>query len=107
MADTFHSNEEDISLSKPLEGIKVGCTTEILERRNPLALAHFANHPTKGMAPNVMVCPYDFPLTEKSMITYIQNIIFGNEEVTMRRFGSFWFKFRAKDGVLNYKLSNK
>ena len=107
MANTFHLNKEDISLSKPLEGIKVDYTVEVLERRNPLALAHFTNHPLKGMAPNIMVCLYDFPLAEKSMITYIQNIIFGNEEVTMRRFGSFWFKFRAKDGVLNYRLSNK
>ncbi|KAF2308100.1 hypothetical protein GH714_035176 [Hevea brasiliensis] len=61
-------------LSKPLEGIQVSCTSEVLERRNPLALAHFANHPAQGMAPNVMICPYDFPLTEKDMRTYIPNI---------------------------------
>ncbi|KAF2308103.1 hypothetical protein GH714_035371 [Hevea brasiliensis] len=84
-------------LSKPLEGIQVSCTSEVLERRNPLALAHFANHPAKGMAPNVMICPYDFPLTEKDMRTYIPNIPFGNlEETNMRRFGSFWFRSRAK-----------
>ena len=107
MADAFHSNEEDISPSKPLEGTKVGCIAEVLMRRNPLALAHFTNHPLKGMAPNIMVCLYDFPLAEKSMITYIQNIIFSNEKVTMRRFGSFWFKLRAKDGVFNYRLRSK
>ncbi|KAF2289366.1 hypothetical protein GH714_035420 [Hevea brasiliensis] len=77
-------------LNKPLEGILVGGTSEVIERRNPLALAHFANHPAKGMAPNVMICPYDFPLTEKDMRTYIPNTPFGNsEEVNMRRFGSF------------------
>ncbi|XP_059630993.1 uncharacterized protein LOC132273904 isoform X2 [Cornus florida] len=80
-------------LSKPLEGPRLGRTGDILERRNPLAFAHFANHPPKGMVPNVMVCPYDFPLTEKDMRTYIPNILFGSgEDVKMKRFGSFWFK---------------
>ncbi|WCJ43115.1 hypothetical protein M5689_023877 [Euphorbia peplus] len=83
-------------LSKPLEATRVGRTAEILERRNPLAFAHFANHPPKGMVPNVMVCPYDFPLTEKGMRTYIPNVAFGDSEVNMRRFGSFWFKSKAK-----------
>ncbi|OMO99114.1 hypothetical protein CCACVL1_03923 [Corchorus capsularis] len=58
-------------LSKPLDRSHVGSGGEILERRNPLALAHFANHPGKEMVPNVMVCPYDFPLTEKDMRAYI------------------------------------
>ncbi|CAI9096722.1 OLC1v1032929C1 [Oldenlandia corymbosa var. corymbosa] len=79
-------------LSKPLDGTGA-IKGEILERRNPLALAHYANHPARDMIPNVMVCPYDFPLTEKDMRTYIPNISFGDgEEVKMRRFGSFWFK---------------
>lgn len=81
-------------LSKPMESTRGGSGTELLERRNPLALAHFANHPAKGMVPNVMVCPYDFPLTEKDMRAYIPNISFGKaDEVNMRRFGSFWFKW--------------
>lgn len=81
-------------LNSPLEGTQVGMRGgDVLERRNPLALAHFANHPAKGMVPNVMICPYDFPLTEKDMRVYIPNILFGNaEEVKMKRFGSFWFK---------------
>ncbi|XVE92923.1 hypothetical protein REPUB_Repub01dG0145500 [Reevesia pubescens] len=80
-------------LSKPLENSRVGSGGEILKRRNPLALAHFANHPAKEMVPNVMVFHYDFPLTEKDMRAYIPNISFGNEEeVSMRRFGSFWFR---------------
>ncbi|CAK8570805.1 unnamed protein product [Lathyrus sativus] len=77
-------------LSKPLEG--KGDNGEVIERRNPLALAHFANHPSKGVLPNVMICPYDFPLTENNLRVYIPNILFGNAEVKMRRFGSFWFK---------------
>ncbi|KAK6241548.1 hypothetical protein SCA6_006937 [Theobroma cacao] len=80
-------------LSNPLNNSQVGSGGEILERRNPLALAHFANHPAKGMVPNVMVCPYDYPLTEKDMRAYIPNVSFGNtEEANMRRFGSFWFR---------------
>ncbi|KAL3501854.1 hypothetical protein ACH5RR_036303 [Cinchona calisaya] len=80
-------------LSKPLDGSRVAIKGDILERRNPLAFAHYANHPAKDMLPNVMVCPYDFPLTEKNMRTYIPNISFGTgEEVNMKRFGSFWFK---------------
>ncbi|GAB4850621.1 hypothetical protein Ancab_029930 [Ancistrocladus abbreviatus] len=80
-------------LSKPLESTQGGNSGEILERRNPLAFAHFANHPAKGTLPNVMVCPYDFPLSEKDMRTYIPNVIFGNEEgLKMKRYGSFWFK---------------
>ncbi|XP_022762466.1 uncharacterized protein LOC111308407 [Durio zibethinus] len=116
-------------LSKPLESSRVGSGGEILERRNPLALAHFANHPGKEMVPNVMVCPYDFPLTEKDMRAYIPNVSFGNAEVNMRRFGSFWFRWGSRNSgtdvpvlktlvlvattalcdeevLLNYRLSN-
>ncbi|KAF6160840.1 hypothetical protein GIB67_036041 [Kingdonia uniflora] len=120
-------------LSKPLKGSRREIGVEILERRNPLALGHFANHPAKGMDPNVMVCPYDFPLTESGMgiRPYIPNIPFGSleEPMKMKRFGSFWFKYGAADGtsgipvlrtlvlvtmrtlldeevLLNYRLSN-
>ncbi|KAL3510630.1 hypothetical protein ACH5RR_030031 [Cinchona calisaya] len=80
-------------LSKPLDGSSLMIKGDILKRRNPLAFAHYANHPAKDMVPNVMVCPYDFPLTEKNMRAYIPNILFGNgEEVSMKRIGSFWFK---------------
>ncbi|KAK9106322.1 hypothetical protein Syun_022333 [Stephania yunnanensis] len=118
-------------ISKPLEGSQKDYRGEIMERRNPLAFGHFANHPPKDVAPNVMVCPYDFPLTEKEMRTYIPNLLFGNDEpLKMRRFGNFWFKLgRSDDGnphipvlrtlvlvatralcdeevLLNYRLSN-
>ncbi|KAJ4710444.1 SET domain-containing protein 9 [Melia azedarach] len=86
-------------LSKPLESTRGGSGSEALERRNPLALAHFANHPAK-------------------------------EEASMRRFGSFWFKWGSlsssgsntpilktlvlvatrtlsdEEVLLNYRLSN-
>ncbi|KAL6539037.1 hypothetical protein OROMI_025363 [Orobanche minor] len=80
-------------LSRPLDGSRVGGKGVTLERRNPLASAHFANHPAKGVDPNVMVCPYDFPLSDEGMRTYIPNISFGNGDgVRMKKFGSFWFK---------------
>ncbi|XP_074285567.1 uncharacterized protein LOC141611058 [Silene latifolia] len=83
-------------LSKPIENTKKVANGEILERRNPLAFAHFANHPPQGTVPNVMVCQYDFPLDEKDMRPYIPNISFASEEgVKLRRFGSFWFKSRS------------
>ncbi|URE26053.1 hypothetical protein MUK42_18112 [Musa troglodytarum] len=119
-------------LSKPLEASNRGAIGEVLERRNPLAFGHVANHPPKGIAPNVMVCPYDFPLTEKDMRVYIPNLIYGDEEsMTMRRFGTFWFRLGSSmdpDGdspvlktlvlvatralcneevFLNYRLSNQ
>ena len=77
-------------LSTPMDGSKIGMKGEILDRRNPLAFAHSANHPAKDMVPNVMVSPYDFPLTEKNLRVYIPTISFGNgEAVNMKRFGSF------------------
>ncbi|XP_004297736.1 PREDICTED: uncharacterized protein LOC101314652 [Fragaria vesca subsp. vesca] len=118
-------------LSKPLDGRQLGKSGDIIERRNPLALAHFANHPAKGVEPNVMICPYDFPLTEKEMRVYIPNVVFGNaEEVKMKKFGSFWLKLGSsrnsgsdvpvlktlvmvatralcdEEVLLNYRLSN-
>ncbi|KAL2329145.1 hypothetical protein Fmac_022572 [Flemingia macrophylla] len=124
-------------LNKPLEGSQVDDKDndnddddDVVEGGNPLAVAQFANHPAKGVLPNVMICPYDFPLTENSMRVYIPNIVFGNAEVGMKRFGSFWFKsglsrnsqsqvpilktvvlvatraLEDEELLLNYKLSN-
>ncbi|KAG5613007.1 hypothetical protein H5410_024288 [Solanum commersonii] len=76
-----------------LDETHVGGNLEMLERRNPLAFAHFANHPAKGMVPNVMIYPYDFPLLEKDMRPYIPNVSFGNgEETDTSKFGSFRLK---------------
>ncbi|KAG0484494.1 hypothetical protein HPP92_008399 [Vanilla planifolia] len=63
-------------LSKPRPSSRRMNPGEVLERRNPLAFGHFANHPAKGTHPNVMVCPYDFPLEEKDMRVYIPNVVF-------------------------------
>jgi hypothetical protein len=84
-------------LSKPLEGTGVGSIGDVLERRNPLALAHFANQVAVGMHQNVMACPYDFPLTEMDMRTYIPNVSFANPEVNIRRYGSFWFSSKSSE----------
>ncbi|CAH2073553.1 unnamed protein product [Thlaspi arvense] len=75
--------------SRPLEGS--GNVEAVLEMRNPLAFGHFANHPSKDMDPNVMICPYDFPLSEKAMRAYIPNVAFGNAgEANVMKFGSLW-----------------
>ncbi|KAA3482651.1 SET domain-containing protein 9 [Gossypium australe] len=101
MQDTRPDTDETM-LGKALENSQVGCNGEILERRNPLALAHFANHSTEETVPNVMVCPYDFPLTEKNLRTYIPNISFGNaEEQKVRRLGSSWFRGGSRNSRLD------
>ncbi|XP_010452810.1 PREDICTED: uncharacterized protein LOC104734847 isoform X2 [Camelina sativa] len=70
--------------SEPLEG------SAVLEMRNPLAFGHFTNHPGKDMDANVMIYPYDFPLSETEMRAYIPNVAFGNRgDVKMRSSGSF------------------
>ncbi|PON34935.1 C5orf [Parasponia andersonii] len=87
-------------LSKPLEGKRVEYGGDVIERRNPLAFAHYANHPAKGVAPNVLICPYDFPLSEKDMRVYIPNVVFGNlEDTNMKRFGNFWFKYGSSKNM--------
>ncbi|KAE8672724.1 Serine carboxypeptidase-like 35 [Hibiscus syriacus] len=76
----------------------VRCDGEVLERRNPLAVAHFANNPTKETVPKVMVFPYDFPLAEKDMRAYIPNISFGNaEEAKLRKSDSSWFTWSSRN----------
>lgn len=69
----------------PLEGAE-------LERRSPIALGHFANHPPEGVQPNLMICPYTFSIaSEQSMRPYIPNVMFGNdEELDMQRRGPLW-----------------
>ena len=85
-------------LVKPGSQILSSPGPEVLERRNPLALGHFANHPMRGGSPNVMVCPYDFPLEKREMRAYIPNISFGSDDgMRMRRIGSFWFKSAISD----------
>lgn len=115
------------TLSRPLEGL--GSVEAVLEMRNPLAFGHFTNHPGKDMDPNVMICPYDFPLSEIEMRAYIPNVAFGNTgDVEMRSFGSFWSRTGSNSSfdapvlktlilvatralcneelMLNYRLSN-
>lgn len=79
------SDKETKILTKPLEAV--------VEMRNPLAFGHFLNHPGKDMDPNVMVCPYDFPLSENGMRAYIPNVAYGNAgEGKMMKFGGLSFK---------------
>ncbi|XP_057838656.2 uncharacterized protein LOC131048634 isoform X1 [Cryptomeria japonica] len=95
-------NKADVlwqTLSKPKQNMSL-TKGAVVERRNPLALGHFANHPDKGMQPNVMICPYNFPLSDTRMRTYIPNLLFGSEEeVIMERYGSFWLKSTSADDI--------
>ena len=67
-------------LETPLVGTQSGMSSDVLEWGTLLTFSHFANYPAKGMVPIVMICPYDFPLTEKDMRAYIPNVLFGNAE---------------------------
>ena len=51
-------------LDTPLVGTQSGMSSDVLEWGTLLTFSHFANYPAKGMVPIVMICPYDFPLTE-------------------------------------------
>lgn len=82
----------------------------ILERRNPLALAHIVNHPTQGKQPNVMLCPYDFVASEPNIRPYIPNVPFDDNEERMRRRGLLWTYDRNREEceentVKNYNRS--
>ncbi|KAL2645335.1 hypothetical protein R1flu_012922 [Riccia fluitans] len=72
-------------LDVPVEG-------SLLERRNPLAFGHFANHPPKGRKPNVMICPYSVPIGDDSVRPYVPNVILRLKEEQMERRGLLWIK---------------
>ncbi|KAJ0266130.1 hypothetical protein HA466_0001760 [Hirschfeldia incana] len=94
-----HGSEKETNmLSKPLEAV--------LEKRNPLAFGHFLNHPGKDMDPNVMVCPYDFPLTEKRMRAYIPNVALGDAPVLKTLVLVATRALCNEELMLNYRMSN-
>ena len=45
---------------KPVTYANIIMLSTALQTRHPLALAHFANHPSKGSEPNVMVAAFDY-----------------------------------------------
>ncbi|KAL0648388.1 hypothetical protein Bca4012_046679 [Brassica carinata] len=79
---------------------------EVLEMRNPLAFGHFLNHQGKDMDPNVMVCPYDFPLSEMRMRTYIPNVALGDAPVLKTLVLVATRALCNEELMLNYRLSN-
>ncbi|KAL1196732.1 hypothetical protein V5N11_024553 [Cardamine amara subsp. amara] len=128
-AKTAENGSEKVleMLSRPLEGSDN--VEAVVEMRNPLAFGHFVNDPGEDMDPNVMICPYDFPLSEQEMRPYIPNVAFGNTgDVEMKKLGSLWFRKGSDSGLdasvlktvvlvatralcneelfLNYRLSN-
>lgn len=38
------------------------CNASAVQRRHPLALGHYANHPPPGVQPNVQVAAYDYAM---------------------------------------------
>ena len=50
---------EVVSLSLHVPVLTVSC----IQRRHPLAFAHFANHPPKGTLPNAMLAPFEIRTT--------------------------------------------
>lgn len=74
----------------------------IVERRNPLALAHFANHPAKGGQPNVMICAYNLDLVGGSLDLrpYIPNVNCAIESgIEMQQSGLLWVR-KSRDPSL-------
>ncbi|ESQ40769.1 hypothetical protein EUTSA_v10013838mg [Eutrema salsugineum] len=97
---TVENGSDKVSkiLSKPLEGS--GNVKAVLELRNPLAFGHFANHPSKDMDPNIMICPYDFLLSEEAMRACIPNVAFRNEGgLKMMKSESFLFMTRSNSSL--------
>ena len=78
-------------LDTPLVGTQSRMSSDVLKWGNLLALVILLTT-LQNMVPIVMICLYDFPLTEKDIRAYIPNVLFGKaEEVKMKRFGSFWW----------------
>ncbi|KAH6783184.1 hypothetical protein C2S52_008143 [Perilla frutescens var. hirtella] len=79
-------------LGKPLDGSNVGGRGVVLGRRNPLAFAHFSNHPSKDMLPNVMSWKSSSTVADAPIIKSLVPVAtrgVSNEEI-----------------LLNYRLSN-
>ena len=49
-----------------------------VDRRNPLALAHFANHPPEGTAPNVVVAAVDVVVPDAETRRFVPNVGLGS-----------------------------
>ena len=74
--DRLHAREGEARMKEVDEDV-VLATRRRMERRNPLALAHFANHPGGGMEPNVMLCPYDMRVNHVTLRPFYPNVRYG------------------------------
>ncbi|KAK9821861.1 hypothetical protein WJX74_006373 [Apatococcus lobatus] len=86
-----------------------------LEKRNPLALAHFANHPPSGTQPNVVVASYDADLNKgdlQALRPYLPNVLFTDGKAAAPDSLLPMLVFVAvrelhdEEILLNYRLSN-
>ena len=71
--DHLHAREGEVRM-KEVDEVVIRATRRRIERRNPLALAHFANHPGAGMEPNVMLCPYDMHVNHVTLRPFYPNV---------------------------------
>ncbi|CAM6115205.1 unnamed protein product [Calypogeia fissa] len=78
------------SVAGPEQRGYIPIKSAILERRNPLALGHFANHPPKDTKPNVMICPYSISEVNEVIRPYVPNLVLAAEEEQMERLGLLW-----------------
>jgi hypothetical protein len=67
----------------------------LLEGRNPYALAHFANHPGKGMAANTVVASFSLARAAPELRAYLPNIVLSPEGASHARLleqevGGWW-----------------
>ncbi|WMV57085.1 hypothetical protein MTR67_050470 [Solanum verrucosum] len=70
-------------LSKPLDGTRLGGNHEVLEKRNPLAFAHFANHPARDMVPNVMSGKNRLDVPVLKTLVLVATRAISNEEILL------------------------
>lgn len=95
------------SIAGPQQGYGPPIKSAVLERRNPLAFGHFANHPPKGTKPNVMICAYSVNAADDVVRPYIPNLVLATEEEQMERQGLLWMKEgREYRDYGNNKVSN-
>lgn len=56
----------------------------VVQGRNPLALAHYVNHPGEGQVPNVMVASVDlFVSGDRTLRQHIPNVVFRGKNTTL------------------------
>mmetsp|Transcript_20563 Transcript_20563/g.24928 ORF Transcript_20563/g.24928 Transcript_20563/m.24928 type:complete len:195 (-) Transcript_20563:923-1507(-) len=64
---TTYVDEPNMAKIQRYDGVIINATRDGASRLNPFAFGHKINHPPAGVAPNLMVCPYDFPPVDRNI----------------------------------------